>query len=62
MSDLSACMLMHNMHSVLCQPEEGVRYPGSGDADSCEPQCRFWELNMDLLKEHQVLLTNGPSL
>jgi hypothetical protein len=36
------------------RPEDsGVRCPGNGVTDSCEPPCRCWELNLDPLKEQQ---------
>ena len=47
------------LHVYLC---EGVRSPGTGVTDSCELQCRCWELNLGPLEEQLVLLTVEPSL
>jgi hypothetical protein len=41
---------------------EGVKCPGTGATDSCELPCGYWELNLDPLEEHPVLLTTKPSL
>lgn len=35
----------------------GHGFPGPKDTDSCEPLCRYWELNPDPLKEQPVLFT-----
>jgi hypothetical protein len=35
---------------------------GTGVADGCELPCGSWKLNLDLLEEQPVLLTNEPSL
>ena len=42
--------------------EEGVRTPGTGITDSCEPLCGYWELNLSSLEEHPVLLLTEPPL
>ena len=39
------------------RPEEGVRIPGTGVIDSCEPPCGCWDLNTGP-PEHSVLLPN----
>jgi hypothetical protein len=41
---------------------EGVRFPGTGAADSFEVPCVYWELNSDPLEEQPVLLTTEQSL
>lgn len=41
---------------------EGVRFPGTGVTDDCEPLGGFWDLNLGPLQEQNVLLTNEPSL
>lgn len=43
-------------------PEEGVRCPGTGVTDSCEPPCRSWEVNPGPPQEQLGLLTTEPSL
>jgi hypothetical protein len=40
----------------------GVRVPGTGVTDSCEPPCGCLELNLGPLEEQSVLLTAEPSL
>lgn len=37
------------------KPEEGIRCPRP--SFSCQLPCRYWELNLDLLKEQQVPFT-----
>lgn len=37
--------------------EEGIRFPGTRVRDGCESPCGGWKLDLDLLEEHQVLLT-----
>lgn len=39
------------------RPEEGVRIPGTGVIDSCEPPYGCWDLNTGP-PEHSVLLPN----
>ncbi|EGV95001.1 E3 ubiquitin-protein ligase NEDD4 [Cricetulus griseus] len=46
----------------LKKSEQGFTSPGTGVIDDCEPPCRYWESNSDLLQEQQVLLTAKPSL
>ena len=54
---------MDHMHTrCLRRPEEGVRFPGIGVTDGCEPSFRFWELNSGLLEGQPVLLTTEPIL
>ena len=36
--------------------------PATGDADSCEPPCGWWELNLGPLQEQKELLTTNPPL
>lgn len=44
------------------RPDEGVRCPGTEVTDSCEPPCRFWEVNPGTLQEQPGLFTTEPSL
>jgi hypothetical protein len=44
------------------RPEEGIRSPGTGVADDCEPLCGYWELNPGPFEEYTVFLTMDPSL
>jgi hypothetical protein len=37
--------------------EEGIRFPGTGVTDGCEPLCECRESNLGSLEEHPVLLT-----
>jgi hypothetical protein len=49
------------MGSLSAQkPEEGVRCPGTGVKNGCEPPGVCWELNLGLLGEQSVLLTTEP--
>ena len=41
---------------------EGVRFPGAGVTDSCEPPCGCWELNLGPLEEQPVLIDAEQSL
>ena len=47
---------------VLEETEEGLRSPGTSYMSGCEPPCRWWELNLGLLQEQEMLLTTGPFL
>lgn len=47
---------------VPVEAGEGARCPRTDVADSYELPCRFWELNLQLLKEKPVLLTAELSL
>jgi hypothetical protein len=59
---LPACMSLYYICDWYPQrPEEGVRSPGIGVTDGCEPPCGYWELNLGPL-EQSVLLTTEPSL
>lgn len=40
---------------------EGIRSPGTGETDSCELPCRFWELSPGPLEEQPVLLNHVSS-
>jgi hypothetical protein len=44
------------------RPEEGVRSPGTGVTDGCEPPCGCWEFNSGRMEEQPVFLTVDPSL
>jgi len=60
---LYVCMHVHPVCAwCLRRSEEGIRSPGTGDKEGCEPPCGFWELNLGPLQEQQVLLTTEPSL
>lgn len=48
--------------SYLWRSEESARYPRAGDTGTCEPLCRYWELNQGLLQEQQALLNTESSL
>jgi hypothetical protein len=53
---------INHVHAWCLQwPEQGVRSPGAGITDHCEPPCRCWELNPGPLQEQPVLLTTEPS-
>lgn len=47
---------------VLCplKPEQGIKMPGTGVRDDCEPPRGCWEPNLDPLWQQQVLLDSGP--
>lgn len=47
MSVLPTCVSVYHAH---CISQERV----SGDSDSCEPPCGFWESNLSPLEEHPV--------
>jgi hypothetical protein len=38
----------------VCLPEEGVKTPGTGATDGCEPSYGCWELNLGPLQEQHV--------
>lgn len=46
----------------VCLPEEGMKAPGTGIKEVCEPSFGCLELNLCLLQEQQVLLTPEPPL
>jgi hypothetical protein len=47
---------------ITRRPEEGIKYPGTGFTDGCEPPRGCWELNLGLLEDQQVLLTTELSI
>ena len=59
---------MFFLHACFCTTglkfqkrlEEGIRSPGSGVTDGCEPPCGYGELNPGPLEEQPVLLTTDP--
>lgn len=51
------CFCTMCMAGTRGRPEEGVRIPGTGVIDSCEPPCGCWDLNTGP-PEHSVLLPN----
>jgi hypothetical protein len=58
------CVQMFCLCACLCttcvqflrRPAEGVRYPGTGVTDGCEPPCRCWELNPESLEGQPLSL------
>jgi hypothetical protein len=63
MSILPAYMSMQHLCTWYPQrTEEGVRTPGTGITDSCEPLCGDLELTLSSLEEHPVLLLTEPPL
>lgn len=58
--DTSPCLLTHHMCAWSSwKPERGVRSRSIRFTDSSDG---FWELNLDLLEEQEVLVTVEPSL
>ena len=56
-------MCLYSMHVQDTQkPEEGVRSPGTGVIDSCEPPCVCWESNLGPVEKQPVLFFMGLSL
>ena len=54
---LPACMYVYHVCAwCLWRPEEGIRSPGTGVTDGCEPPYGYWESNLGPLEEQQVLL------
>ena len=54
-------MSVHHTNAwCLWRSEDGIRSPGSGVADSCEPPCGGWDLNPGPLEEQPVILTTEP--
>jgi hypothetical protein len=51
---LLVCMSVHDRGA---EPVEGIRCPGAGATDGCEPPCGCWKSHLGLLEESQVLLT-----
>jgi hypothetical protein len=63
MSLFPACISVYHLcASCLWRSEEGIRFPESEVADSCEPPCRCLELNPGPPERHKVLLITEPSL
>lgn len=55
MSVLHAYMYLHIYASCPWESEEGTGFPRNAVTDGWKSQCGFWELNLDLLQEHEVL-------
>jgi hypothetical protein len=55
---LYGCLSGHHMHVWCLQRSED---PATGVANSCEPPCGCWELNLSPLKEQPVIVTAEPS-
>lgn len=50
-----ACMFVHHMHAVRMETRRGHQIPpGTGVADSQEPPCGCWELNLSPLEEQHM--------
>ena len=52
------------MYAVVFAPqkaENGVRSPGTGVTDDCEPPCGCWESKPEALQEQQMLFPVSPS-
>jgi hypothetical protein len=54
--------VLHVNTWCLLRPEEGVKSPGTGFRDCCEPIGRCRELNRCFMGKQPVLLTAEPSL
>ena len=48
------------MSTCQRKSEDGVKYPGTGVTDGCEPLYGCWESNLGPLKEQPLLLTSEP--
>lgn len=58
-----ACMYVYVAHACCLQRlEEGVRSPGTGVKDGCEPPSFSWDPKPGPLQDQQVLLTTKPTL
>lgn len=56
-------MCLHQLyHSCPARAEEDIGFPRTKVRDGCESLPWFWELNLCLLEEQQVLLTYEPFL
>lgn len=54
---LPACMFVPCVCTwCLWRPEEGIGFPRTGFAGSCEASCGFWEFNLGPLEEQLVIL------
>lgn len=62
MSVLPAWSVHHIYAWCLWRSEDGVRSPWTGITGSYEPHCRWWELNLNPLKEESIFLIADPSL
>jgi hypothetical protein len=63
MGILLACMFVcHICAWCLKRLEEGIKSPGTGVTDDCEPSCGYWESNLGPLEEQLVPLTTELSL
>ena len=62
------CVCLHACLCTMYAPgahrvqKEGVRSPGTGITDGCEPPHGCWKLNLGPLEEQPVFLTSEPSL
>lgn len=57
-----AFMSVHHLHTVPPEAEEGVRSPGAGVRDDCDPPHGCWESSAGPLEDKPVLLIVVPSL
>lgn len=64
MNRCAAYMYVCAPHACLVpkKPEEAVKFPVAGVADTCELPCRCRELNPGSLEEQSAFLTHKPSL
>ena len=53
---------MSHVHTVLSEPQEGVRCPGTGVTDSDHSPRGLWELSPGPVGEQSGFFTAGPSL
>lgn len=75
MNVLSTCVSIYHRHAwCLWKTKEGIRSPGAGVTEGCEPPCGCWEQNLGLLEskcsqrlsrhttlQHTVLQTQTPT-
>lgn len=62
-----ACLHVYIYAYTMCvqcpqRSKDGIRCPRAGIKNGCAPSCGYWEPNMGLVQEQQVLLTTVFSL
>lgn len=56
------CKYVHHVSACYrWKSEKFFKSPGCGVADTYEPTCGFWELNLGPLQKQSVLLTPEPT-
>lgn len=54
---ISVCLHVFQCIMYVLHTWATIRFPGIGVADGCDPRCNCWDLSLDPLEDHPVLLT-----